>query len=706
VSEDDLQLRLASLRDPKGQACVQGRISSNGKMDLHINSAEIDLAAWGEQLNRPELSGVAFVCANVSGTPEDLVGDAELVAFGAGSQQFSTDALFVRASIEQSAIALGELLVSRGSTMLAGSGRLAGLSRVAQQMPVAAQLRLVGLQLEEISDEVGLGRPISGVAEASATLSGTINDPRLSIELAVPSGYYGPYPVTEATVGFVVDRQRAEITAGNFHVSQAVITMQGYLEDWLQLLAGEPVMPEFAARLSVNNIDLQSIVSPQETEVAIAGRVDLPEIEIHSSPQGPVGRVHLVVPHLVIGGQQVSAINTMIRVGQGKVSLADTSLQVGAATIQAAGSYQWERSEGLVNLQLSGGRISELLRLAAPVSKLLVDPPAGDRLAQRLRGLALRSRGDIDLAVKLEGSPEQMSVHVQTTVSGPSFDRKSLPDISGGCTVEVTDGQLTAVHNILADVTQGEGLLIIEGEIDPDGELSLLADGTNFNIALWRDWLPEKISLGGTLGVITVAASGPTRQPSFRGSVFVDSPTFEGIKFDQANIPVLSLDETGLDIDMLLLKRGDQQIVLRGKLPVQWNPLGLAVDQPIQLSAKLENTDLGIFPALLDEFVRARAEQEPEQTLWSQLRARGRVDSEISISGRVDDSTIEGYAHISDGKIALPGWDQGLEGLDVNAAVQRRGQYNVISIDSAAARLDGTDFKLDGSVALTQFTSF
>ncbi len=706
LREDDLQLRMVSLRDPKGQACLQGQVSSSGEVDLAINSAELDLAGWGQQLNRPDLSGVAFVCANVAGTREDLVGDAELVAFGAGSQQLSTDALFVRATIEQSAVALDELLVSRGPTMLAGSGRLAGLSRAAEQMPVAAQLRLVGLQLQEISDEVGLDRPISGVAEASATLSGTITDPRLAAELVVPFGYYGPYPVTEAKVGFVVDRQRAEITEGNLHVSQAVITMQGYLEDWRQVLAGEPVVPEFAAQLSMENIDLQSIVSPQETEVAIAGRVDLPEIEIRSSSQGPVGRAHLVVPRLVIGGQQISAIDTMIRVGQGKVSLQDTTLQVAGAQVRAGGDYQWEQEQGRAYVELLGGHIGQLLRLAAPVSKLMGGASGNSEIAKRLRGLALRAQGDIDLAMALEGSPEQMIAYLQAELTELGFDRKALPDVMGECTVQISDGQLVEVYDILADVTQGEGLLTIEGEIDPDGELSLFADGTNFNIALWRQWLPEEISLGGTIGVLTVAASGPTRRPSFRGSVFVDSPTFEGIKFDQANIPVLSLDESGLDIDMLLLKRGDQEMVLRGKLPVQWRPLGLDPDGQIQLSAKLENTDLGLFPAVLDEFVRARAEEELEQTVWSQLRTRGRVDSEVSISGRVDDPTIEGHAHISDGKIALPGWHQGWEGINVRAAVQRRGEHNVISIDSAAARLDDTDFKLDGSVTLAQFSPF
>jgi len=703
---DDLQLRLVSLRDPKGQACLQGQVSSSGEVDLEINSAELDLAGWGQQLNRPDLSGVAFLRANVAGTREDLVGDAELVAFGAGSQRLSTDALFARATIEQSAVVLDELLVSRGPTMLAGSGRLGGLSRAAEQMPVAAQLRLVGLQLQEISDEVGLDRPISGVAEASATLSGTFTDPRLAAELVVPSGYYGPYPVTEAKVGFLADRQRAEITAGNLHVSQAVITMQGYMEDWLQVLAGEPVVPDFAAQLSVQNIDLQAVVSPQETEVAIAGRVDLPEIEIRSSPQGPVGRAHLLVPHLVIGGQQVSAIDTMVLVGQGKVSLQDTTLQVAGAQVRAGGDYQWEQRQGRAYVELSGGHIGQLLRLAAPVSKLVGGASGGSEIAQRLRGLALRAQGDIDLAMALEGSPEQMTAYLQTELTELSFDRKALPDVMGECTVDVSESQLVAVREILVDVTQGEGLLTIEGEIDPDGELSLLADGTNFSISLWRQWLPEEISLGGTIGVITVAASGATRRPSFRASLFVDSPTFEGIKFDQANIPVLSLDESGLDVDMLLLKRGDQEMVLRGTLPVQWKPLGLDPDGQIQLSAKLENTDLGLFPALLDEFARARAAEEPEQTLWSQLRTRGRVDSEISISGRVDDPTIEGHVHITDGKIAPPGWHQGWEGINVSAAVQRRGEHNVISIDSAAARLDDTDFKLDGSVTLAQFIPF
>ncbi len=706
LREDSLRLRLASLSDPKGRIAVQGVISRREGMDLKVNAAELDLARWGQQFNRPNLSGVAFVRANVAGNLEDIVGGAELVAFGAGSRQFSTDVVFARATVEHSALVLDELIVSRGPAMLTGSGRLGGLSRTAKQMPVAAQLRLVGLQLEEISDEVGLRRPISGIAEASATLSGTIADPRLTAELAVPSGYYGPYPVTDGKARFVVDRQRIEVPEGGLCVSQAAVTMRGYLQDWLRLLDSKPIAPKFAASLAVNNIDLHSIVSPDEIGVAIAGRVDLPEIEIHSSPQGPVGRVHLVVPNLVIGGQQVSAIDTMVLVGQGKISLQNTTLRVGDAQVQAGGDYQWEQQQGRVYAELTEGDIGQLLRLAVPVSKLVGDTPGNNEIAQRLRGLALRAQGDIDLTIVLKGSPEQMTAYLQTELTELSFDRKGLPDISGECTVEVSEGRLVAVRDILADVTQGEGLLTVEGDIDPDGELSLLADGTNFNIALWRQWLPEEIPLGGTIGVLTVAASGLTRQPSFRGSVFIDSPTFAGIKFDQANIPVVSLDETGLDIDMLLLKRGEQEIVLHGRLPVQWKPLGVDPNGQIQLSGKLEGTDLGLFPALLDEFTRARAGEELEQTLWSQLRARGRVDSEVSISGQVGDPTLDGYVHITDGRVALPGWHEGWEDLNINATIQRRGQHNVISINSAAAKLGNTDLKLDGSVALTQLSPF
>jgi len=706
LREANLHLRLVRVSDPKGQVWVQGAVSREQKMDLKVSAAELNLADWGRQLGRPGLSGVAFVRADVTGTMEDLIGNAELVAFGAGSQQFATDALCVRATVEQSAVVLDELLVSRGPAMIAGSGRLGGLSPQAQQMPVAADLKVVGFGLQEISDHLGLDPPLSGVSEVGVTVSGTMQRPEITAQLAIPYGYYGPYPITDMELTVAADEDRLRIQEGNLKLAGAAISLEGYLGRWQQLVAGQYTQPDFTLQFSAENIDLQSIISPEETNVEIAGRVDLPEAVIRSSPQGIVGQAHLLVPRLVIGDQQVSAIDTMIIVEQGKVSLQDTTLQVAGGQVRAGGDYQWEQKQGRAYVELSGGHISRILRVAAPVSKLVGGASGSSEIAKRLRGLALRALGDTDLAVALEGSAEQMTAYLQAELTELSFDRKALPDVSGECTVQIADGQLVAVHDILADITQGEGLLTVEGNIDPDGELSLLADGTNFNIALWRQWLPEEISMGGTIGVITVAASGPTRRPSFRGSVFVDSPTFEGIKFDQANIPVLSLDETGLDIDMLLLKRGEQEIVLRGKLPVRWKPLGLDPEGHIELVGKLENTDLGFFPALLDEFVRARAEKEPDQTLWGQLRARGRVDSEINISGRLDDPAIEGYLRVSEGKIAPPGWHTGFEDFNANITLDRRDGHNVIDISSAQVRLDNTEAKLGGSVALTQLTSF
>jgi hypothetical protein len=383
LREDAVHLRLVRISDPTGQIWVQGDVSRERGMNLKVNAAELDLAAWGEQLGRPGLRGVAFMRASVAGNLEDLTGAVELIAFGVGSQQFSTDALCARATIGQSAVALDELLIARGLAMVAGSGRLGGLSMQAQQMPVAADLKVVGFGLQEIGDHLGLDPPLSGVGEIGVTLSGTIS----------------------------------------LKVAGAAISLEGYLDGWQQLVAGRPTKPEFALQLSAENIDLQSIISPEETDVQIAGRVDLPEIVIRSSPQGPVGQAHLLVPHLVIGNQQVSAIDTMILVGQGKVSLQDTTLQIAGAQVQAGGDYHWEQQQVRAHLQLLGGRIGQLLHLAAPVSELISQPPAAQKLSRQLRGLALRAVGDIDLAIALEGAPGQMMAYLQTELTELSFDQ-------------------------------------------------------------------------------------------------------------------------------------------------------------------------------------------------------------------------------------------------------------------------------------------
>ncbi len=698
---EDIRVPIVHVRSDMGQLWADGAVSLSGEFDLQLTAADLDMAAWGRQFDQPDLTGTAYVRANLAGSRAGVAGSVQLAALDAGYQDVTVDALAGKLNIEQSAVHLEELLAARGAAVLKASGRLAGLEKGSESMPVAADLKVVGIELEEISDRAGLDPPFGGVGEMTATLAGTVDEPEISARVGIPYGYCGPYPITEANLVIVGDQNKLRVTEGSFRWAEGTVRLRGEVVKWAEYLGDSSVRPDYSARLSIENADLQAIVSPERTDVQIEGRVALPVVEIRSTPTGPGGHAHLLVPRLVIGGQQISTIDTMVRVDNGKVSLQDTSMQVGSAQIQATAGYSWQDKQGTAKLTLTEGRIEELLRLAAPVSKL-VAAEADQNISRDLRSYSLRTRGAVDLSFDVRGSPEAISAQVRTKITQLSFDRKDLPDVSSEFALDLVDGKLAAVSDIYAEIAQGEGLLTVEGEVDPDGELSLFADGSNFSLALWQEWLPQEISLSGMTS-LTVAASGPMRSPHLKASLDVNNPTFQGVRFDQARVPIATLDQNGLDIDVLLLKLEEQEIVLQGKLPFRWQPPGLDPDGEIVLSAKIENTDLSFFPPLLDEFVRSRVQEGEvaKATTWSELKTRGRVDSEVIITGKLQDPVLQGYLRISDAKVATPGASHSLENLQVDIGFSRGEGQNVLDIRNATARWDNTVLTAAGQAWLS-----
>ncbi len=704
---EDIDLPIVQLRSDMGRLWAHGAVSLDGEeMDLQLTAADLDIAAWGRHFNKPDLTGTAYLQGSLTGSLDDLAGTAQLVAFDAGSRDFAVDALFGKLKLERSAVQLEELLAARGPATLRAAGRLAGLGDDFEQMPVAGDIRIVGIQLEEVSDLADLNPPVSGVGEVAAVVAGTVDDPRLSIQVGIPYGSYGSYPITEASIAVTADRDSLRVSEGHLMVAEAPVDLEGQVEKWLEYLQDSSVKPEYSIRLSVKNADLQAFVPPEKTDVQIEGRVDLPVIQIRSTPDGPIGKAHLLLPQLVIGGQQVSAIDTIVVVAGGKVSLQDTTLRVGDAEIQAGASYFWEQKQAGAQLKLTGGRIEALLRLAVPISKLVATDGGGD-ISRDLRSYSLRTRGAVELLLDVQGSPEALTAQVQTQVTQLSFDRKDLPDVSGKLTLDLVEGELAMVREIDMEVTQGEGLLTIEGEVDPDGELSLFADGTNFSIAQWRQWLPEAISLGGTVSLL-VDATGPSRSPALMGSLDVFNPTFQGVHFDLARIPVLRLDQNGLDIDIMLLKLDEQEIVASGKLPFRWEPLGLDPQGEITLSGKIENTDLSFFPPLLDEFFRSRApaSKVAEATIWSEFKARGQVNSEVTIAGKLHDPVLQGYLRLSDARLAVPGVSHGFDNLQIDVDFARQEGQNIVDIRTATMQWDETAVTVAGQAWLRDFSTF
>ncbi len=702
VEGDVISFPLIQATDPKGLVWVQGQYDTGnggGDFTAKVAAAEVDIGAVGRQLGQPNLAGVGYIAGDITGQVEDPEGRLEIVAFEPAYQYYGADVVAFTVDGNLKEMTVAELWAARDAAIITGQGQLANIDLGEGSADLAGDFKVVGLQVEDVAELTGRSVPMTGRAEAQLALAGTLRQPAVSGKVHLAYGSFRDYSVDAASLSFVLAEDTLEFSDATVRAQDAVIKGEGKIWNIFD-------RPQYTAQLTARGVHLQDIAPLQQMGLPIAGEVEIPLARINSGESGPEGEGRLIASDIAIGSEEVHNVDTLVTIQGNQIQLPRTTLQVAGGQVDSEATYDWQRQQLTADVNITDADIPRLLRLAASIAAVQAGAKTenGKKVAQLLGSLSLRGKGQITVHAQMSGSIPDLRGKLQLELARIGLDRKPLPDVSGQLAIKVADGKIASVSDIDVEMRRGDGLLILTGDVEPDKQLSLVADATNFNLALWRQWLPPGLKIGGTMA-FTILATGPTNSPDLKGSVDILNANFRGVGFDLLSVPIVTITEERINIDTLILKRGEQQIVMDGYLPFTWNPPSIPVDKDIRFAAKVENTDIGFFPPLIDEFIRGGDSQVTAPTVWAQLKAQGQVDSEISITGTITQPVLGGYLTIAEAKISRPSWKYPLQGINVDLQFARRQQENVLEMRQVEAGWDNTTLTMDGQAYINYLTS-
>jgi autotransporter translocation and assembly factor TamB len=196
---------------------------------------------------------------------------------------------------------------------------------------------------------------------------------------------------------------------------------------------------------------------------------------------------------------------------------------------------------------------------------------------------------------------------------------------------------------------------------------------------LWDPSLPE---VDGALD-LSLIADGVPESPELTLSATVNQLAYGGYTIDQILFSQIEVREGAIQTDDALMRMGDYQARLSGRLPFHWSPISIPDDEPIRIQARLREQPLTILSLV--------APIDPERT-------RGTIDAVLEIEGTLAQPQPRGRLQIADGALALSDLRTALEGIGLQ--VEFSGQEARI-VQAQARSSEGGSLRIEGGVDLS-----
>jgi hypothetical protein len=171
--------------------------------------------------------------------------------------------------------------------------------------------------------------------------------------------------------------------------------------------------------------------------------------------------------------------------------------------------------------------------------------------------------------------------------------------------------------------------------------------------------------------------------PELTLSATVNQLAYGGYTIDQILFSQIEVREGAIQTDDALIRMGDYQARLSGRLPFHWSPISIPDDEPIRIQARLREQPL----TLLSLF----APIDPERT-------RGTIDAVLEIEGTLAQPQPRGRLQIADGALALSDLRTALEGIGLQ--VEFSGQEARI-VQAQARSSEGGNLRVEGAIDLS-----
>ena len=196
---------------------------------------------------------------------------------------------------------------------------------------------------------------------------------------------------------------------------------------------------------------------------------------------------------------------------------------------------------------------------------------------------------------------------------------------------------------------------------------------------LWEPSLPE---FDGNLDLSLLAAGAP-ESPELTLSATVSQLAYSGYTIDQILFSQIEAREGAIQTDDALIRMGNYQARLSGRLPFHWSPLSIPNDEPIQVSARLREqplTLLGLFLPI-----------DPART-------QGALEASLEVVGTLAEPQPRGYLQITNGALALQDLKTALQ--EIGLQVEFDGREARI-VQAHAKSSEGGNLRVVGNIDLT-----
>lgn len=727
LDAESIRVAGATFADALGAGWVRGVVPFAGDLAASFEVAGVDLAAVQERfdLQADELRGQAFVAGDVRGSLTDPRIDITVRGFDLGMERWTLDGVIADLSGDAHALVIDNLyassgrIIARAAGMLTAQGTPAGLveALAARNYDLKGTVAVDGpmderaLALADLRDQ-----DLHGAAHAEIEVGGTLKRPSARGTVNLGYAHYQTVATDDATLRVSLEGDVLELEEMRVPVGEALVRGQASITS----LYDEPLL---AATMTAEKVMLQDLAPFQELDLPLSGRLDLPYVSLNGPLDDLKGLAQIQASDLMLGGQSLGAVSAVAVLDGNTLQLPTTTLALAGGTISFGVGLQFEDGRVLVlgpstehpasEVRLSDVSVPELLRAGVPLAERFADPPPdeldeGERpLSKQLAALSLRLAGRLDATISAEGvipsAPpegtsaedatrmilEALPAHADLTLRAASVDGRPLPDTM--LSAQVSDDETVEVA---LESTEGEALITADGSWRPDGMIDALLDVSALDVAALGPWIPETVeSIGGRLN-LTVQAGNTLDNPRIMGSLDILEPQVHGAKFDIISAPIISYEAGLLRVDSLVIRERDEEMLIDGTLPFDWASMQVPRDRPLQLIAQTQNTELGIFPAILADVTTAGPE---EDSPWAQVKATGTVDGKVTVAGTLARPELSGGIQVRAPSIETPWVSSPVEDLALDVTFAGAEGKTVVEELGLTARVESTTLEIGRS---------
>ncbi|MDW8107391.1 MAG: translocation/assembly module TamB domain-containing protein [Armatimonadota bacterium] len=718
---DTLEIPLAVLQGAVGAIQVSGTVAqplaNDPRFDLTVDADELDLNLLATLLGYAEgvplqdetgkplrVDGIGYFTAAIRGTRQSPQAVMEAVVFDGRLGDIGAEVALANLNLVERELRIAELQILRRAAQLIASGVVQLPERADQPPQFRLQGNLYELDLATVPDWLRRELPIAGVASGAFEAVGTPQQFTVNAQLNADTLQFDRTLLRESRVAVVARFQdgqaQVEVPDAQAQVAGGQLQARG---EWRSDGA-------FALEWQLRNAALEAFAPYLPVEYRLTGQATLTGAAT-GTLQTPTLTAQLVAEQVQLNGIPVGTLEAQAQYTPSEATALPADARASATPVVNGilnATFTLRTPDGVVRcpkftcdlaqntVQLTAETeplpVEWLRQVASAVPNLV--PPV---VAERLETLQGRAQAQL----RLEGALEQPMATLVLNADmlrwrAQPLGRLSLQAAWQG-TAEVADlADIPPLERALTTLRRWRTQQATLSELRWQAENARLKarvrytpDALDADVEVaqlplrWaRLWDPSLPELDGQLDLSLVGAGNP-ESPELTLSATLSNLKYGDYTVDQILLSQVEWREGVIQTDDALIRVGDYQARLSGRVPFHWSPFGVPEDEPIQVQVRVREQPL----TLLGQFAAIDTE-----------RTRGTLDAQLEITGTLSAPQPRGQLQVRGDALALPNLRTMLEDLAV--AVEFDGERARI-VQAQARSSEGGIVRLEGGILFT-----